>query len=176
MRARPATRTVERMNSTLRVTATAAAVTGLALLGGAPAHADAGTMTSFTVDTQFIAGPSEITSATGPLASCTQVQDLSNVTDLRTHNQLVFTGEKELTCGSATVVIGYDAFITIPVLQNDSPARGGGWRTFGNWWVVSSTLAGVSSGGGKLAGDARTCTLDPGSEGCITDTFRGFVS
>ena len=164
------------MTSIYRVAATAAAVAGLALLGGAPAHADAGTMTSFTVDTQFIAGPSDIIAATGPLATCTQVQDLSNFADLRTHNQLVFSGEKQLLCGSSSVVIGYDAFITIPSLQNGSAARGGGWRTFGDWWGVSSTLAGVSSGGGKMAGDGRTCTPDEGSDGCITDSFRGFVN
>ena len=163
------------MKSTPRALATVAAVAGLALLGGAPAHADAGTMTSFTVDTQFIAGPSDITAATGPLSSCTQVQDLSNFADLRTRNQLVFSGEKQLTCGSASVVVGYNAFITIPSLQNGSPARGAGFRTFGDGWVVSSTLAGVSSGGGKLAGDSRTCTIDEGSDGCITDSFRGFV-
>jgi hypothetical protein len=42
--------------------------------------------------------------------------------------------------------------------------------------VVSSTLPGVTSGGGKLMGDSRGCMLVPGSQGCITDVFSGFVS
>ena len=131
----------------------------------------------FTVDTQFVDGPSDIVAASGPLSSCTQVTDLEGNSDGRTHNQLVFSGVKELTCGTASVTIGYQAFITLPALQNPNvlPA-GGGYKTFGTWWVLESTLAGVSSGGGALIGDTRTCTLDPGSGGCITDMFRGSVS
>ena len=154
-----------------------AAVAVAVALGCLPATAATGTKTMFTVDTQFVDGPSDIVAASGPLSSCTQVSDLDGNADLRTHNQLVFTGVKLLSCGTASVTIGYQAFITLPAFQNPNvlPA-GGGFKTLGTWWVVSSTLAGVSSGGGTLMGDNRTCTLDPGSEGCITDLFRGMVS
>jgi hypothetical protein len=145
-------------------------------MGGAPALADAGTRTSFTVDTQFVDGPSDIIAATGPLAVCTQVTDLENNGDQKSHNQIVFFGVKQLTCGTATVTVGYRAFITLPALQTDVIPAGGGYRTIGDWWVLASTLPGVSSGGGKLTGDNRTCTLDEGSFGCITDSFRGAVS
>jgi hypothetical protein len=164
--------------TTRRVSATVAAIAGAAAFGAAPAHASSvGTPTSFTVDTQFVVGPSDITAATGPLSACTQVTGVEQSTDLRTHNQLVFSGTKLLTCGSATVTVGYRAFISIPAFQNPTvlPA-GGAYKTQGDWWVIDSTLAGVTSGGGKLTGDSRTCTPDEGSGGCITDTFRGFVS
>jgi hypothetical protein len=173
-----AARTVVGMNTTTRMAAALAAAAGATAFAVLPASAgSAGTPTSFTVDTQFVAGPSDITAATGPLASCTQVTDLENLADLRTRNQLVFSGVKQLTCGSATVTIGYSAFISIPAFQNpDVLPAGGGFTTHGDWWVLESTLPGVSSGGGKLMGDGRTCTRDQGSEGCITDAFRGFVS
>lgn len=165
------------MRTTTRVAAGAAAVAVAVALGCAPASAAAGTRTMFTVDTQFVDGPSDIVAASGPLSTCTQASEVEGSADLRTHNQLVFSGVKELACGSATVTIGYRAFITLPALQNPNvvPA-GGGYKTFGTWWVLESTLDGVSSGGGELIGDNRTCTLDPGSGGCITDQFRGFVS
>jgi hypothetical protein len=175
---RAATRTVVGMNTTTRMAAALAAAAGAAAFSVLPASAgNAGTPTTFTVDTQFRASPSDIIAATGPLASCTQVTDLENLADLRTRNQLVFSGVKLLTCGTATVTIGYSAFITIPAFQNPNviPA-GGGFTTHGDWWVLESTLAGVSSGGGKLIGDGRTCTRDEGSDGCVTDAFRGFVS
>ena len=164
------------MHTTLRTAATVAAAAGLALIGGTPALADSGTRTSFTVDTQFVDGPSDIVAATGPLAVCTQVSDLENFGEQKSHNQIEFSGVKELTCGTATVTVGYRAFITLPALQTDILPAGGGYRTIGEWWVIASTLPGVSSGGGKLTGDNRTCTLDEGSVGCITDSFRGVVS
>ena len=165
------------MHTTTRMAAVLAAAAGAVTFSVLPATAAAGTPTSFTVDTQFVDGPSDITAATGPLSACTQVTDLENAADLRTHNQLLFSGVKLLTCGSATVTIGYHAFITIPAFQNPNvvPA-GGGFTTHGDWWVLESTLAGVSSGGGTLIGDGRTCTPDAGSGGCVTDAFRGFVS
>jgi hypothetical protein len=154
-----------------------AAVAGAVALGCVPANAAAGTMTMFTVDTQFVDGPSAIVAASGPLAACTQVTDLENDADLRTHNQLVFSGVKQLSCGAATVTVGYQAFITLPALQSPKNLPvGGGFKTLGTWWVLDSTLAGVSSGGGTLMGDNRSCTLDEGSTGCITDLFRGSVS
>ena len=165
------------MTTTRRVVAALAAATVAVALGCLPASGATGTKTMFTVDTQFVDGPSAIVAAIGPLSACTQVSDLEGDGDLRTDNQLVFTGVKLLSCGTASVTVGYQAFITLPAFQNPNvlPA-GGGFKTFGTWWVIDSTLAGVSSGGGTLMGDNRTCTLAPGSGGCITDTFRGAVS
>lgn len=169
--------TVVGMHTTTRIAAAVAVAAGAAAFSVLPATATAGTPTSFTVNTQFRAAPSNIIAASGPLAACTQVTDLVNLTDLRTHNQLVFSGVKQLTCGSATVTVGYQAFITIPALQNPNVfPRGGAFTTHGEWWVISSTLTGVSSGGGKLEGDNRTCIPDADSTGCITDSFEGVVS
>lgn len=171
------TRTVRGMRTSARVVAALASVAVAVALGCVPAAAATGTRTMFTVDTQFVDGPSDIVGASGPLSVCTEVSDLGGDSDLRTHNQLVFTGVKELSCGAASVTIGYEAFITLPALQHpDILPAGGGVKTFGTWWVIDSTLDGVSSGGGTLMGDSRTCTLDEGSEGCITDVFRGSVS
>lgn len=165
------------MRTPTRVAALLAAAAGAVALGCVPAHAADGTLTTFTVDTQFVDGPSQIVAASGPLAACTQVTDLANATDLRTHNQLVFSGLKQLSCGAATVTVGYQAFISLPAFQNPNvQPTGGGFKTLGTWWVVDSTLAGVSSGGGTLMGDNRSCTLAAGSGGCITDLFRGSVS
>ena len=165
------------MTNLSRVAAALAAVAVAVALGCVPANAAAGTMTMFTVDTQFVDGPSDIVAATGPLSSCTLVTDLESSGDMRTRNQLIFSGVKQLSCGADTVTIGYQAFITLPALQNPTvlPA-GGGFKTFGTWWVLDSTLAGVSAGGGTLMGDSRSCTPEAGSGGCITDLFRGSVS
>ena len=159
-----------------RRAATLAAVAAVAAIGGgvavaAPAQA-AGTRTSFTVDTQFIAGDSAVVDATGPLAACTSVTDASVEPVGRTRNQPLFGGQKVLHCGTATVTLGYEALITLP----DDHAAGGGFTTHGSWWVVSSTLPGVSSGGGLLIGDTRRCTPAAGSGGCILDMFSGSVS
>lgn len=163
---------------TTRRAGLALALVPLLALGVSASSADAAgrTATSFTVDTQFVDGPSDIIAASGPLAACTTVLDLSNNTDLKTHNQLVFTGVKQLTCGDATVTVAYEAFISLPGLQGPVVPPGGGFTTHGTWWVVDSTLEGVSSGGGQLMGDGRTCAPADGSGGCITDSFRGFVS
>jgi hypothetical protein len=162
---------------TARIAAGVAVAAGAAAFSVLPANASGGTATSFTVNTQFRAAPSNIVAASGPLAACSQVTDLANLTDLRTHNQLVFSGVKQLTCGTASVTVGYQAFISIPALQNPNVLpRGGAFTTHGDWWVISSTLAGVTSGGGKLEGDNRTCIPDADSNGCVTDTFRGVVS
>ena len=48
-------------------------------------------------------------------------------------------------------------------------------RTFGSWYVVSSSLAGVTAGSGRLKGDCRTCEVLPESGGCILDVFTGQV-
>jgi hypothetical protein len=157
----------------LRRTTVLAAIAAATVTAGvvSPAQA-AGTRTTLVVDTQFAPTDSAVVAATGPLAACTSVTDASNDPVGRTRNQPLFGGEKILHCGAATVTLGYEAFITAP----DYHAAGGAFTTHGQWWVVDSTLAGVSSGGGVLLGDGRRCTPDVGSEGCILDTFSGSVS
>jgi hypothetical protein len=151
--------------STRRYVVAALAVTGLVigLASGSPASAALGTPTTFVVDTQFLDAPSDIVSATGSLASCTEVDDLSNVVTQVSRTKGQFSGEKALSCGAYEVVIHYDAQMAFPA----------GKRTFGDWYVVSSTLPGVVGGRGTVKGDSRTCTLAEGSEGCITDTWTG---
>jgi hypothetical protein len=147
-----------------------AAVVGLVVLavgGAGPAWGATGTRTSFTVDTQFVDAPSAIVEATGPLAACTAVVSVSNEVAQTSPNGLEFSGEKMLLCGGDhEVLISFVARYTIP----------SGYRTFGSWTIEESTLPGVTSGGGKLKGDNRGCTLVAGSGGCITDVFDGTVS
>ena len=151
--------------STRRYVVAALAATGLAtgVAAAPPAAGAIGTPTTFVIDTQFVAGPSDIVSATGDLASCTEAQDLGGTATQITRNKVQFSGEKELTCGKYEVVIHYDAQL------NGEAGR----RNFGDWYVVSSSLPGVDGGSGTLKGDSRTCTLEEGSGGCITDTFTG---
>jgi hypothetical protein len=137
----------------------------------APAQA-AGTRTTLVVDTQFAPTDSAVVAASGPLAACTSVTDASNDPVGRTRNQPLFSGEKILHCGTATVTLGYQAFITAP----DGNASGGAFTTHGSWWVIDSTLPGVSSGGGVLLGDGRLCVPSAESQGCILDTYKGSVS
>ena len=47
--------------------------------------------------------------------------------------------------------------------------RGSRSTTFGDWYVVSSSVPGVDGGSGTLKGDSRTCTLDEGSGGPAND-------
>lgn len=150
-----------------RISSVAVVLLGVALPGltVAPAHGAIGTPTGFTVNTQFWADPSPIVDATGPLSSCTSVVELdSNATQI-SPSKLLFSGEKELACGEATVVIHYDATLNFHAVG----------LTFGSWYVVSSTLAGVDGGSGTLKGDSRDCEVLSGSEGCILDAFSGRV-
>ena len=151
--------------TTRRYVAAALAATGLALglATAAPASGAIGTPTTFVLDTQFMDAPSDIVSATGDLASCTQAAERNAVATQVTRKKVQFSGEKLLTCGSYEVVIHYDAQV------NEAAGR----RTFGDWYVVSSTLPGVDGGSGTVKGDGRGCTLQEGSDGCITDTFSG---
>ncbi|MGZ8738394.1 MAG: hypothetical protein ACXWW7_14610, partial [Nocardioides sp.] len=48
--------------------------------------------------------------------------------------------------------------------------------TQGTWEITASTLAGATSGGGTLIGDASACVPLKNSGGCILDTFTGDVS
>ncbi|HUW16687.1 MAG TPA: hypothetical protein VMW94_06385 [Actinomycetes bacterium] len=140
---------------------------GVAVLGGGgPAWGASGSKTSFTVDTQFLDAPSEIVAATGPLAACTAVESLSNEVAQTSPNRLEFSGQKVLICGEGQVLISYAARFNMP----------SGYRTFGTWTIVESTLPGVTTGGGTLKGDNRDCTLLPDSGGCILDEFVGTVS
>ncbi len=149
-----------------------AGIAALATLGIAgPTHA-AGPPSGFVIDTQFVEGDSDVT-GWGAFASCTSATSISNDPVPRTPAQPLFSGLKILHCADgATVTVEFSAFITFPA----PGARGGAFKTFGNWSVVESTLAGVTSGGGKLMGDSRTCEVEAGSDGCITDSFRGFAA
>lgn len=153
----------------LTVLTTAAATAGVAL---APPAQAVEARTTLVVETQFAPTDSAVVAASGPLAACTSVTDASNDPVGRTRNQPLFSGMKVLHCGTATVTLGYQAFITIP----DFHASGGAFTTHGTWWVIDSTLPGVSSGGGVLSGDGRRCTPAPESQGCILDTYSGSVA
>ncbi len=130
-----------------------------------------GAKTVVVVDTQFIDGPNQVLSASGPLASCTEVLDLEGDGVQISPNKVLFFGVKEFSCeGGATVTVSYEASSNF-IASEHRPAA----RTSGTWTVVDSTLDGVASGGGVLKGDAR-CEPMPGADGCIIDTFRGHVS
>ena len=155
------------MRAALHVTTTlvATATAVVTSMVGGTASAAVGEATSFVVDTQFVDGPSDVVAASGPLAACTQVLDSGGVATAVGPRKVQFSGEKTLLCDGGDVVIHYDAVINAE----------GGRRTFGDWYVVSSTLDGVEGGSGTVKGDNRTCTVDEGSGGCITDTFSGRV-
>ena len=156
-----------------RTTTLALAAATLASLGlvAAPAQA-AGPPSGFVIDTQFSDADADV-AGWGAFASCTSATSVNDEPDGRTHSQALFSGLKILHCADdSTVTVGFTAFITFPA----PTGQGGAFKTFGDWWVVDSTVAGVSAGGGKLMGDSRTCEIEPGSGGCITDTFRGYTS
>jgi hypothetical protein len=134
------------------------------LAGGAPsAHAQAGA-DYFVVNTQFRNGPSYIVDAGGAFAGCTSVNDLWGEATQLSPQRFLFQGEKRLSCDGGKVTIYYEA------------TTASGLATIGTWTVVSSTLAGATSGGGSVHGDPKTCTVDRNSGGCILDTFAGDVS
>ena len=147
----------------IALSTTALVVTPLVALA-APAEASGHERVTFVVDTQFVNAPSDMT-GTGPLESCTQVLDLGGGGVPTGPNTVLFFGAKELQCAGGTVTIEYEATMNFRK----------GRRTSGTWWVVESTLPGVTGGGGQLKGDNERCTLEAGSEGCILDTFTGFV-
>lgn len=129
------------------------------------AQAAVGTPTTFVIDTQFVDGPSTIVSASGPLAPCVSAVSVGNVATQVSPSKLMFSGEKVLACGAGEVVVHFDATINL------SAAR----KTFGDWYVVSSTLPGVVGGSGTVTGDSKGCTPVDGAGGCILDTFTGRV-
>ena len=141
----------------------------LTTLGAAGAVGAPGARTVVVVDTQFVAGPSQVLEASGPLASCTEVVTLEGEGEQIKPNTVLFSGVKLFVCNGGTVTVSYEATLNLAAAER-RPAR-----TSGTWTVVDSTLAGVASGGGVLKGDAR-CEPVAGAEGCIIDTFRGRVS
>jgi hypothetical protein len=130
-----------------------------------PAQAAIGAPTAFVVDTQFLDGPSAIVSATGSLASCTSVVTRDQVATPVGPSTVMFSGEKVLACGPDEVVVHFDSTVN---------ARAGR-KSFGDWYVISSTLTGVAGGSGTVKGDSKSCTPVAGSAGCILDTFTGAV-
>jgi hypothetical protein len=96
---------------------------------------------------------------------CTQVADEGGTADQVAFRKVQFSGDKVLLCDGAEVVIHYDAVMNFAA----------GQRTFGDWYVVTSTLEGVDGGSGTVKGDNRVCTPAEGSGGCTLDTFTGRV-
>ena len=134
------------------------------LVGSAPsANAQAGE-DYFVINTQFRNGPSYIVDAGGAFAGCTSVNDLWGEAVQLSPQRYLFRGEKRLSCDGGKVTVYYEATTAT------------GLTTIGTWTVVSSTLAGATSGGGSVHGDSKTCTVDRNSGGCILDTFAGDVS
>ena len=99
-----------------------------------------GTEVRLVVNTQGGADSSPVLSADGPFAGCTSVTDLdATITELNPDVD-VFSGEKRITCPGGEVTIQYDVMMNV----NDPGV------TSGTWNIVSSSLAGASSGGGQL--------------------------
>ncbi len=134
------------------------------VVAGAPAaNAQAGE-DYFVVNTQFRQAPSSIVDAGGAFTGCTSVNDLWGEAIPLSPQRFLFRGEKRLSCDGGKVTISYEATTAT------------GLVTIGTWTIVSSTLAGATSGGGSVHGDSKTCTIDRNSGGCILDTFSGDVS
>jgi hypothetical protein len=145
--------------------AMAALVAATAVVGGA-ASASAGPHGDFfVVDTQFRTAPSDIVDAGGAFANCTQVTDLVVGAEQIGPNKALFFGDKLVQCAEGTVTIHYNATFNFS----------GGKKTSGHWFVVDSTLPGVTSGFGTVRGDNSACEVADDSDGCILDTFSGTV-
>lgn len=138
---------------------------GATLVAAPPAVArPASSPDYFVVDTQFIEGAANtIVDSGGSFAGCTTVLDLSGGGEQTGPRSQVFFGDKEVTCPDGTVTIHYVAE------RNGSGTR----RTSGYWYVVDSTVPGISEGFGSVRGDAARCTPLPEAGGCILDTFAG---
>ena len=148
------------MNVTMRRSAATALTLGLApLVLAAPSAAAPGD--HFVVDTQFFAGQSRVTHATGSFADCRLVKDLGGAVADLGGGALRFTGDKRVLCGAgAKVLLHYVATF--------SPSTS---MVTGTWSVTSSSLAGVDAGdAGTVVGDPG-CTTQPYAGDCIRDTF-----
>ncbi len=109
---------------------------------------------------------SPVVSATGPLESCTEVEDLDGeITELSPEVSL-FSGDKVIRCEGGDVTIHYDVTMNV-----NRPGV-----TSGTWHIVTSSLAGAGRGNGQLAGDDATCGLLAESDLCVLDTFTGAVA
>lgn len=143
--------------------ALATAFVAAALIGGAAPSSAALHGDYFVVNTNDVTSP--IIEAGGAFADCTAVTDLSASAEPIGPNRVLFIGDKLVECEGGEVVIHYNARINFS----------SGKKTFGHWFVVDSTLPGVTEGSGTVRGDSSDC--DPGPEGfCILDVFAGEVS
>ncbi|MGH3507371.1 MAG: hypothetical protein ACRDO2_09230 [Nocardioidaceae bacterium] len=118
----------------------------------------------FIVDTQFIDAPSDIVEAGGAFADCTQVLDLGGIAEQIGPRKELFIGDKLVQCASGEVVIHYNAEHVF-----------GHKKTHGHWFVVESTVPGITEGFGTVRGDGSRCEVAEGSGGCILDVFAGTV-
>jgi len=148
------------MNVTMRRSAATALALVLAPLAMAsPSAAAVGDR--FVVDTQFYAGQSRVTEATGVFVGCKLVKDRAGTAEDLGGGVLRFTGDKRVLCAAgAKVVLHYIATF--------SPAA---TMVTGTWSVTSSSLSGVDVGDvGTLTGTAA-CTTQRNAGGCVRDTF-----
>ena len=118
------------------------------------------------VETQIGGAMSPVAEAGGAFAGCTTIQDLDAEATEFNLDITIYSGTKQLSCSDGEVTLHYD-------VMTDERQPG---ITAGTWSIVSSTLAGVGSGGGQLDGDGRACEPEPGSDACIVDTFTGAVA
>jgi hypothetical protein len=93
------------------------------------------------------------------------VLDLGGIAEQIGPRKVIFIGDKLVQCDGGEVVIHYNAVL-----------NASGKKTSGHWFVVDSTLPGVTSGFGTVRGDSSACEIADGSDGCILDTFAGEVS
>ena len=145
-----------------------AAVVGLAaasaVLSPSPASAIPGD-DYFVVNTQFGA-TSPIVESGGAFADCYAVEDVGEGTaEFFSPNRVMYIGDKRVLCDGGEVTIHYNA------TQNLASGK----RTSGHWFVVESTLEGVTDGFGTVRGDNSRCTPAPGTDFCILDTFAGDI-
>ena len=152
------------MNITSRL-AVAAILAATALVGGASSASAGPHGDYFVVDTQFRAGPSDIVEAGGAFADCTQVTDINAGGEQIGPNKGLFFGDKLVQCGDDTVTLHYNAAINFS----------SGKKTSGHWFVLESTVPGITEGFGTVRGDNSACVIADDSEGCILDTFAGVV-
>jgi hypothetical protein len=136
-------------------------VVSVALYGAPPAtaapHGD-----YFIVNTNDVTSP--IVEAGGAFADCTSTTELNGLAEQISPSKVLFIGDKLIECASGDVVIHYNATLNFNA----------GKKTRGHWFVVESTLPGVTEGFGTVRGDSSNC--EPGPEGfCILDVFEGDV-
>ena len=153
-----------KMNDISRLTV-AAVLAATAVVGGASSASAGPHGDFFVVDTQFRAGPSDIVDAGGAFADCTQVTDLASGAEQTGPNKVLFFGDKLVQCADGTVTLHYNAALNFS----------SGKKTSGHWFVVDSTVPGITDGFGTVRGDNSACVIADDSEGCILDTFAGAV-